>query len=169
MESPGRRAPSSLLPRVPRKQMGLFQQPARPDELRAKLRDTPARRRRPRDRVDPGAALAEPNAPLDVVEDGDIWGASGSEGYPKHPPRVAWVTEAAVVLGGGLDRSANLTSQLAMVTFSGPPGGSAASCLPGAALLGAAVLECCLYYHFTTSEANNVALCPSGPAGGSPI
>jgi 4-amino-4-deoxy-L-arabinose transferase-like glycosyltransferase len=32
---------------------------------------------------------------------------------------------------------------------------------PGAALLGAAVLECCLYYNFTTSEVNNnVALYP---------
>jgi 4-amino-4-deoxy-L-arabinose transferase-like glycosyltransferase len=55
-----------------------------------------------------------------------------------------------------------LASQLAMVTCLWTAWRLGRDLLsPGAALLGAAVLECCLYYHFTTSEVNNnVALYP---------
>jgi 4-amino-4-deoxy-L-arabinose transferase-like glycosyltransferase len=105
--------------------------------------------------------LAEPNAPLDVVEMAYL-GREWQLGYPNHPPLAAWVTEAAVVLGGGSIWVVYLASQLAMVTCLWAAWRLGRDLLsPGAALLGAAVLECCLYYHFTTSEVNNnVALYP---------
>jgi len=59
--------------------------------------------------------LAEPNAPLDVVEMAYL-GREWQLGYPNHPPLAAWVTEAAVVLGGGSIWGVYLVSQLAMVT-----------------------------------------------------
>jgi 4-amino-4-deoxy-L-arabinose transferase-like glycosyltransferase len=55
-----------------------------------------------------------------------------------------------------------LASQLAMVTCLWAAWRLGRELLsPGAALLGAVVLECCLYYHFSTAEVNNnVALYP---------
>jgi len=105
--------------------------------------------------------LAEPNAPLDVVEMAYL-GHEWQLGYANHPPLAAWVTEAAVVLGGGSIWAVYLASQVAMVTCLWAAWRLGRELLsPGAALLGAAVLECCLYYHFTTSEVNNnVALTP---------
>ena len=105
--------------------------------------------------------LAEPNAPLDVVEMAYL-GREWQLGYPNHPPLAAWVTEAAVVLGGGSIWGVYLVSQLAMVTCLWAAWRLGRELLsPGAALLGAVVLECCFYYHFTTSEVNNnVALYP---------
>ena len=44
--------------------------------------------------------LAEPNAPLDVVEMAYL-GHEWQLGYANHPPLAAWITEAAVVIGGG--------------------------------------------------------------------
>ena len=105
--------------------------------------------------------LAEPNAPLDLVEMAYL-GHEWQLGYPNHPPLAAWVTEATVVLGGGSLWAVYLASQLAMVTCLWAAWRLGRELLsPGAALLGAAVLECCLYYHFTTSHVNNnVALYP---------
>ena len=105
--------------------------------------------------------LAEPNAPLDVVEMAYL-GHEWQLGYANHPPLAAWVTEAAVRLGGGSIWVVYLASQIAMVACLWAAWRLGRALLsPGAALLGAAVLEVCLYYHFTTSEVNNnVALAP---------
>jgi len=108
--------------------------------------------------------LAEPNAPLDVVEMAYL-GREWQLGYANHPPLAAWITEAAVVLGGGSIWTVYLASQLAMVTCLWAAWRLGRELLsPAGALLGAAVLECCLYYNFTTSEVNNnVALYPFRP------
>ena len=103
--------------------------------------------------------LAQPNAPLDVVEMAYV-GHEWRLGYANHPPLAAWVTEASLAVGGVW--VVYLASQLAMITCLWAAWRLGREMLtPGAALLGALVLECCLYYHFTTSEVNNnVALCP---------
>ncbi len=105
--------------------------------------------------------LAEPNAPLDVVEMAYL-GHEWQLGYANHPPLAAWVTEAALVLAGGSVWAVHLVAQLAMVTCLWAAWRLGREMVtPGAALLGAALLECCLYYHFTTTEVNNnVALAP---------
>ena len=105
--------------------------------------------------------LAQPNAPLDVVEMAYL-GHEWQLGYANHPPLAAWVTEAALVLGGGSLWLVYAASQLAMIACLWAAWRLGRALMtPGAALLGALVLECCLYYHFTTSEVNNnVALYP---------
>src|SRR5262245_8061116 len=105
--------------------------------------------------------LAEPNAPLDVVEMAYL-GHEWQLGYANHPPLAAWLTEAALVLSGGSVWAVHAVAQLAMITCLWAAWRLGREMLtPGAALLGAAVLESCLYYHFTTTEVNNnVALYP---------
>lgn len=105
--------------------------------------------------------LAQPNAPMDVVEMAYL-GHEWQLGYANHPPLAAWLTEAALALTGGSVWGVHLVSQLAMVTCLWAAWHLGRAMLtPGAALLGAALLECCLYYHFTTTEVNNnVALYP---------
>ena len=105
--------------------------------------------------------LAQPNAPLDTVEMAYL-GHEWQLGYANHPPLAAWLTEASLALSGDAVWTVYLTSQLAMITCLWAAWRLGREMLaPGAALLGAAVLEACLYYHFTTSEVNNnVALYP---------
>jgi 4-amino-4-deoxy-L-arabinose transferase-like glycosyltransferase len=72
------------------------------------------------------------------------------------------VTEAALAVGEGSLWGVYVASQLAMIACLWAAWRLGREMLtPGAALLCALVLECCLYYHFTTSEVNNnVALYP---------
>lgn len=83
-------------------------------------------------------------------------------GYANHPPLAAWLTEAALAIGRGV-WAVQLAAQLAMVAslWAAWRLGRAIGLSSGAAVLGAALLECCLYYGFTTAEINNnVALYP---------
>lgn len=106
-------------------------------------------------------SLTQPNAPLDVVEMA-YWGHEWQLGYAKHPPLAAWVTEAVLALSGGAVWTVYLVAQLAMIACFWAAWRLGREMLaPGAALLAAALLECSLYYNFTTSELNNnIALYP---------
>lgn len=105
--------------------------------------------------------LAQPNAPLDVVEMA-YWGREWQWGYPKHPPLAAWAVEAALSLAGGGVWAVYLLSQVAVVTCFWAAWRLGRQVLaPRAALLAAVALEGCVYYNFTTPEFNNnVALAP---------
>jgi Dolichyl-phosphate-mannose-protein mannosyltransferase len=106
-------------------------------------------------------SLTQPNAPLDVVEMA-YWGHEWQLGYSRHPPLAAWLTEAALRLSGGAVWTVYLVAQLAMVVcFWAAWQLGRAMLPPRTALFAAALLECCLYYNFTTSEVNNnIALYP---------
>src|SRR5262249_11504239 len=83
--------------------------------------------------------LTEPNAPLDVVEMAYL-GHEWQLGYANHPPLAAWVTEAAVRLGGGSIWVVYLVSQIAMVACLWAAWRLGRALMsPGVALLGAAV------------------------------
>src|SRR5262245_66020849 len=91
--------------------------------------------------------IALPNAPLDVVEMAYL-GREWQLGYANHPPLAAWLTEAALALGGGSLWGVHLVAQLAMITCLWAAWRLGRELLtPGAALLGAPVLEGGLYYH----------------------
>ncbi len=106
-------------------------------------------------------SLTQPNAPLDVVEMAYL-GHEWQLGYPKHPPLAAWLTQAVLALTGDSLWAVYFTAQLAMVVCFWAAWRLGRTILaPGVALLAAALLECSIYYNFTTSELNNnVALYP---------
>lgn len=106
-------------------------------------------------------SLTQPNAPLDVVEMAYL-GHEWQLGYPKHPPLAAWLTESVLALSGNSLWAVYLAAQLAMIVCFWAAWRLGREILsPGAALLATALLECCIYYNFTTSELNNnIALYP---------
>jgi len=106
-------------------------------------------------------SLAQPNAPLDVVEMA-YWGGQWQLGYWKHPPLAAWAAEAAVTATRGALWGVYLASQLAVVTAFWAAWRLGRELLsPRSAFFAAALLEGCFYYNVTTPEFNNnVALYP---------
>jgi 4-amino-4-deoxy-L-arabinose transferase-like glycosyltransferase len=93
--------------------------------------------------------------PLDSVEM-YVWGQDLQWGYAKHPPLPAWIARAATMLSGGSVAGIFLASQLCVVASfwaAWQLGRSLVS--PRAALLGAMLLECCLFYNYESTILNN--------------
>lgn len=101
------------------------------------------------------AVATQPNAPVDTVEM-LYWGHEWELGYHKHPPLPSWICEGLTVLTGGAVWPTYLVAQIAVVVSFWAAWRLAREMVsPRAALLAAALLECCYYYNFMSIELNN--------------
>lgn len=102
--------------------------------------------------------LSQPNAPLDTIEMLS-WGHEWQLGYYKHPPIPAWYAEAVSRLGGSAAWPTYLASQICVAVCFWAAWRLGRELLdPASALCGAAMLEGCYYYNYTTPELNNSML-----------
>lgn len=99
--------------------------------------------------------LVQPNLPLDAIEMlylGHEWPL----GHFKHPTLPGWLAETASILTGNSEWAIYLLSQLMIVTAFWAAWRLAREVLsPATAVLAAALLECCYYYNFNSTEFNN--------------
>lgn len=95
------------------------------------------------------------NIPLDCVEL-HAWGQQWELGYYKHPPLPAWTTRALAIATGQSDWALYLATTLCVVaSFWAAWRLGRDMVSPQAAVVGALLLECCLYYNFEATILNN--------------
>jgi 4-amino-4-deoxy-L-arabinose transferase-like glycosyltransferase len=99
--------------------------------------------------------LAQPNAPLDIVEM-LFFGREWQWGYFKHPPLPSWLAELAYQLSGGHVWGVYLVAQLSVALCFWSVWRLGRELLPPrVALLGALLLEASWNYNFASTEFNN--------------
>ncbi len=99
-------------------------------------------------------ALANPNAPLDVIE-GFAWGREWLMGTYKHPPMQAWCLEILGLLTNGARWTPYFASALSVVVAFWAVWRTALRLTDErTALLGALLLQGAVYYNFTIPEFN---------------